>query len=128
MVLQLLVANPVSGPSAHGDLRQVAHVKAPNIDGRVGGTRVPSPDVQWRREGMIADVGRIVARAAGSLKRGNAARNQTTCRHVVVYSGHAGDVDGFGIENGLPARNGCSRIREGSAAQALKVLKIAELN
>ncbi len=64
---------------------------------------------------MIAYVWRIVARAAGSLKRGDTAGNQAASRHIVIDAGYIGDVDGPGVENSLPARNrgprGCGRHR-----------------
>src|SRR5262245_32173156 len=62
---------------------------------------------------MIADVWRIVASAARYGKRRNAAGHKSARRHVVVDPGYLADVEGFGIENRLPARNGRSRIGVG---------------
>src|SRR5262245_2524163 len=95
---------------AHRDLRYVAHIAAPEIHTWIRANGISGPDVQGRREGMITNVWRIVARAARSLKHGNAAGDQAAGRHVVVYSRDAGDVNGFGIEDGLAARDGCSQI------------------
>src|SRR5437588_2524395 len=90
---------------AHRDGWQIADIKASQICGRVGGVGVAGTDVQGCREGMIAHVGRIVAGAASTLKRGNTAGKQATGRHIVVDARYARDVNGLGVENGLPARN-----------------------
>jgi hypothetical protein len=52
---------------------------------------------------MIAHVWRIVAGAAGSLKRGNAADNQAAGQHIIVDARHFRDVDGLRVEK-WPAR------------------------
>src|SRR6266568_1706902 len=86
---------------AHCDARQVADIQASQTSGRAR-SWVASPDVQRRREGMIAHIWRIVAGAASSLKR-------ATGREIVVDPSYTGNVDGPGIENELPARNRCPR-------------------
>lgn len=94
---------------AHGDLRQVTHIQTSQIDGAIVRTGVPSPDVQWRGEGVVTDVGCVVARAAGSLKRWNAAGDQATSGDVVVDAGDADDrnlqrvEEPFTVSDGLPS-------------------------
>src|ERR1700676_471740 len=95
----------------HCDTRQITHIKTSEIHRRVRRVRVTSTDVQGRRERVIPYIRRIVAGAAGSLKRGNAVLDQAPCRKRVVYTPYSGDIYGFGIENRLPARNRCPRIR-----------------
>src|SRR6266702_2321810 len=84
---------------AHCDARQVADIQASQTSGRAR-SWVASPDVQRRREGMIAHIWRIVAGAASSLKR-------ATGREIVVDPSYTGNVDGPGIENELTTRNRC---------------------
>src|SRR5712691_4935801 len=105
---------------AHRDGRQVAHIQASQIGRRVGRVGVTGSDVQRCREGMIANIWRIVAGAASSLKGGNAAGNQAADRQIVVYAGYPRDVDGPGTENGLPARNRCPRIRRRQRCPSVK--------
>src|SRR5690242_14872806 len=70
-----VVCPPAGGRvlSTHGDLWQVAHIQAAQVDGAVGWARVAGPNVQWGGEGVVAYVRRVVASAAGSPKRRNAA-------------------------------------------------------
>jgi len=52
---------------AHGDLRQVTHIQASQTDRAIVWAGVPSPNVQGRGEGVVTNVGCVVARAAGNL-------------------------------------------------------------
>src|SRR5260370_31331415 len=60
---------------------------------------------------MIADVRSIVTGAASSREQRNTAKDQAASRRIVVDAGYPRDVNGSGIENGLPARNRCPRGR-----------------
>src|ERR1700689_1456092 len=54
---------------AHRDARQIADLQPAQIGGFIRVTGVPCADIQGRREGMVAYVRRVMARAAGSSKR-----------------------------------------------------------
>src|SRR5215469_12198488 len=56
---------------AHRNARQVADIQASPVDVRVGRCRVTGSDVQWCREGVVADVWSVMTRAAGSHKGRN---------------------------------------------------------
>ena len=91
--------------SAHRDLRQVTHIEAPQIDGRVARAGVAGPDVQGRGEGVVADVRCVVAGSAVTLKRRNASGDQASGCHIVIYAGDAGDGDLQSVEDLLAARD-----------------------
>src|ERR1700691_4069066 len=82
---------------AHRDLRQIADIQPAQIDGCIRGTGVPGADIQGRREGMVAYVRLVMARAAGSSKRWNTAGDQSALRNIVVDAGHPRDGNGSGV-------------------------------
>lgn len=96
---------------AHRDLRQVAQVKPAQADKWTARAGVASANVQRRREGVVADVRRVMAGAACSLKRWDAARNQAPSCHVVIDAGHTTDRNLQSVEelltssDGLPGSN-----------------------
>ena len=111
----------VAGLSVHQlaylDPRQVAHVEPAHILGRVSRAEIAGPDVQRRREGMVAHIRRVVAGAAGPRERGNAARYQSALGNVVIDPGYIGDGDRPGVENLLPA---CHRSAEVILGRAIE--------
>ena len=62
------------------------------------------------REGMIADIRRVVTGSTRARERGNATGHQAACRDIVVDSGYACDTDWQRIEERLTARHRSSRI------------------
>jgi hypothetical protein len=90
---------------AHRDVRQVTGIKPSHVYKQTCGPGIAGADVKGGWEGMIAHVGRIVARAVGSFKGKNSAGNKAPGREVVIDTRDAGDVDRPGIEDGLPTDN-----------------------
>src|SRR5216683_6762625 len=90
---------------AYRNARQITHIQSSQVGSRVGRVGVAGANVQRRWEGMISDIWCVMTCAAGSWKRGNAAGKQAPGRGIVVDPSYTGDVNGPGIENGLPARN-----------------------
>src|SRR5205814_9423817 len=78
--------------------RQVPDIETSQVAFRVAGIGIADADVQGRREGMIADIRCVVARAARARYRRKA--------KVVVDAGDTGNVNGCGVEESLPTRNG----------------------
>ena len=76
---------------AHREVRQVAGVRASHVYKQICRAGVAGTDVKRRREGMIAYIRRIVARAAGSLRGRDAPGNEAAGREVVIDTGDAGD-------------------------------------
>ena len=63
---------------------------------------ISNSNVQRRGEGMVADIRCVVARAARARYRRKA--------KVVVDAGDTGNVNGCGVEESLPTRNGRARV------------------
>src|SRR6185369_13663493 len=80
---------------------QSEHWQIADIQGTI---HVRDADVQWRRDGVMAYIGRIVASSARTCKR---------CRHSrhIIDSGNAGNCDWLRVEYGLPSRNAGSSSR-----------------